>query len=345
MADRITVSTEHLENIAQELSKVRTVLSEIGGILAGVDTSQRCGGEVRIQINSSLATGNTSAEITESLRKAVRYREGEIEEIVKGIHNSISSFTDAEKEILHLINVIPSVSDFGASGSSIGGGEEGNSESVTTREEFYAACEERRKNAIDEECAKLYDKYKKKMHIGSDTSNNGSYYQPLKNKIYINWEEDATNPRGACTTYFHETGHMIDDYVEWFGDASSSKDFSVALKKDFDNYVQKTMQENDCTKEEAYAIISDWLWDDPDAKNGLSDLCGGLSKNECVGKWGHKPSYWKGNQHGIPDKVNNEAFAHFFEASMGTDSKKLDYLKEVFPSAYKEFKKIVRKNL
>ena len=216
---------------------------------------------------------------------------------------------------------------------------------IETREDFYARCDERARNAIDKDVARLYEKYKDQITIGSETTK-GAYYSPSTKSIYFSWEDDATNVRGVCATYFHETGHLVDDFTSKKGDSSSSKKFSQALQNDFDNYVSKVMRDNSCDRETAYEIISDWLYEDADNKNGISDLCGGLTDNECIGKWGHANSYWSGKkEHGIPDKVNNEAFAHFFEASMSTDPTKLNYIKEVFPNAYDEFKSIVNDNI
>jgi len=219
-------------------------------------------------------------------------------------------------------------------------------ERAERRKTYNEAIENRIKNAVDKDVAKLYKKYMDDIKYGSQNVEDGAYYQPIQNKVYINWEDDATNERGVGTTHFHEVGHMVDDYTKIFGDSSSSKDFTKALKSDFDNYVKKVMRENDCSRDEAYQHISRWLWQDPDNKNGLSDLCGGLSGKKAEGRWGHDAAYWaRGKEHGIPQQINNEAFAHFFEASMSTDSTKLDYLKEVFPTAYKEFKSIVKNEL
>ena len=210
-----------------------------------------------------------------------------------------------------------------------------------TKDEYDQMIQERHDHAIDEKTRQLYDKYQNQINIGSDHSDSG-YYDPNTQEIYYNWQNDGQNVRGQGTTYYHEVGHMIDDYISESGDASSSEAFSHALRDDFENYVQKTMQENNCTREEAYEIISDWLWEDADNKNGLSDLCGGLSNKECEGKWQHSADYWNyGTENGIPMMLNNEAFAHFFEASMSPDPTKLNYLKEVFPNAYNEYQNIV----
>lgn len=217
---------------------------------------------------------------------------------------------------------------------------------TNTKEEYDRMIQERHDHAIDSESRELYDKWRKRIHIGTDTVSDGAYYDSIFNQVFYNWEEDGQNVRGQGNTYYHEIGHMLDDYTKLVGDSSSSKAFTNALENDFLNYVSKTMAIHNCDREKAYEYISEWLCVDGNNKNGISDLCGGLTKNACEGYWGHGDDYWQGKQeHGIPDKVNNEAFAHFFEASMCTDTTKLDYIREIFPNAYNEYKKIVRSAL
>lgn len=71
--------------------------------------------------------------------------------------------------------------------------------------------------------------------------------------------------------------------------------------------------------------------------HSVSDIIGGLTNNKCVGKYGHfKKDYWN-----KPHKLEKEAFAHFYEATIRNDTEKLERIKYVFPNAYKEFEKVV----
>ena len=354
MADRIHASSEWLDKCARDLKDIENAISSCSKQLGGIKLRRDEGGNLKtsldfgFRMNGARFSGNTAADDIRALQRASTSLTEATAGFSSGAGKAARLFEEAEDKAVNLLNGLVGAGTINAlyekAGSITASGvqERGPAQ---TREEYYERCAERRANAIDDEVARLYDKYLNKQKIGSDTSSS-SYYNPIQNKVYINWRDDSTNERGECSTYFHETGHMIDDYTKLFGDSSSSKAFSTSLKSDFDNYVNKVMRENSCTREEAYSRISDWLWEDADNKSGLSDLCGGLSNKQCEGRWGHPASYWSGSkEHGIPDKVNNEAFAHFFEASMSTDSTKLDYLKEVFPNAYKEFKSIVRKSL
>lgn len=77
--------------------------------------------------------------------------------------------------------------------------------------------------------------------------------------------------------------------------------------------------------------MSKWLKIDGDMKNGVSDLVFGLTDGMACGNWCYDESYYN------KSAVAHEAFAHFFEAGMSEKSTKLDYIKEIFPKAYKEF--------
>ena len=50
-----------------------------------------------------------------------------------------------------------------------------------------------------------------------------AYYNYVFNYIVLNEDEDALNSTGFGWTYFHEVGHLIDDYVADFGVVSNDK--------------------------------------------------------------------------------------------------------------------------
>ncbi len=202
--------------------------------------------------------------------------------------------------------------------------------------------EYREKNAVDENTRKLYEKYKKKVKIKDDDYDDTAHYNPTWNHINYNEDEDNENPRGRGSTYYHEVGHLIDDRSDWWGDTSSdgSYDFYNKLDNDLDNYINKIMKEKGYTKKaDAYEYLSSWLWDDPDMKSGISDLVNGLSEGKACGRWLHDDDYYNERS------ICCEAFAHFFEAGMSDDPTKLNYIKELFPSAYEEYQRMIRDEL
>ncbi|MBR4040395.1 MAG: hypothetical protein IKJ11_09925 [Clostridia bacterium] len=352
MNQRIRISTEELEQYSRDLLHIRDSLSQLSSQLAGIHIPREAGGELEIGLRISLASrrrvgGETVSELVRQIGRVIHEYSLETGSLSASVLRASDLFTENENRLINLFQNIQQgeTSAHGAHAADSGAAAQSARDPASTRAEYDQRCKERAENAYDKEVAKLYEKYVKKINIASDQTP-GAYYDSWDNEVYLDWKEDASNSRGECYTYFHEVGHMVDDYTAWFGDSSSSKDFSKALKSDFDNYVNKVMTENNCTRQEAYDHISDWLWEDADLKNGLSDICGGLTANQCSGAYGHDDSYWTGKQqHGIPDKVNNEAFAHFFESSMRTDGTKVEYIKEIFPNAYEEFKEIVRKKI
>ncbi len=202
--------------------------------------------------------------------------------------------------------------------------------------------EYRANHAVDENTRKLYEKYQKKIKIKDDDYDGTAHYHPVWNHINYNVEEDNVDERGRGSTYFHEVGHLIDDKSDLNSSTSTdwSYDFYKKLDKDLDNYINKIMKENGYTnKQDAYDDLTSWLWDDPDMKSGVSDLVNGLTDGEACGRWSHSDDYYN------KSSIANEAFAHFFEAGMSTDSTKLDYIKEIFPSAYEEYQKMITDEL
>ncbi len=71
----------------------------------------------------------------------------------------------------------------------------------------------------------------------------------------------------------------------------------------------------------------------------VSDLLGGLTGN-IAGK-GHDEAYWKRDG----TKVEKEAFAHFFAASLNGDSNRKEIMKEYFPAAFQRYEEMVRDEL
>ncbi len=200
----------------------------------------------------------------------------------------------------------------------------------------------RYENAVDENTRKLYEKYMDNINIKDDDYEDGAFYNSFWNHIKYNAEDDAENVRGIGCTYYHETGHLIDDQSDWFGDTSTdgSYDFYEKLNEDVDNYINNIMEEKGYTDiEDAYSDFSNWLNEDGNMKNGISDLVNGITDGKACGGWSHADDYY--NSKSIP----NEAFAHFFEAGMAADPTKLDYIKEVFPSAYAEYQKMIEDEL
>ena len=190
----------------------------------------------------------------------------------------------------------------------------------------YGSVISARHDLADENVRRVFDNYAEQIVI--KTSNypvdGVAFYDPSPENrgVYFNAEADINNPRGAGSTYFHEIGHMIDnasqDYV---GNLSDNPEFYKALTEDvqgmIDMYNRMTPEQRDYANKYLFQ----------DKCHSLSDLVDGISGGVLSGKYGHDRDYWNDRT-----KIPKEAFAHFFEASMGGGEKK-QILSESFPRA------------
>lgn len=182
----------------------------------------------------------------------------------------------------------------------------------------------------------IYEEYKSNVRIVDYDFKGTPFYNSLLKGIKLNAMADLHNPTGYMSTYFHEVGHMIDDYAgnghAWL---SSDPDFIKYLRQDVDAYINKTVIILHCDLTEAYDLISEEICGNWSAN--VSDIFGSLTGCRCQGDWGHHITYWEADS----SRVEKEAFANMFEASIG-DSKKLETMKAFFPNAYARFEYIVR---
>ena len=152
--------------------------------------------------------------------------------------------------------------------------------------------------------------------------------------IFVNLDEDFVNTRGQWTTLFHEVGHNID---EIYGKLSKNSALANLLKNDFDDLTRKFSSRYNIGIDETYDKISDILKQGSDEESHImSDLFDALSGGKCKGYYRHSKSYWKSDA-----IIANEAFAHFFSASVLNNEVKLADIKQVFPNAYDEFLRLV----
>lgn len=148
--------------------------------------------------------------------------------------------------------------------------------------------------------------------------------------VYYNAAADEHNPRGAGTTYYHELGHMIDHTAGGLaGNLSRTDAFADALRADAQNIIDIFDHMSENAKQSFLRRL------EQDDAHSASDLLDALTAGRIAGRYGHTAEYWtyEGN-------LQAEAFAHFFEASMGGGSKYV-LLTTLFPSAFGEFSKMI----
>lgn len=155
-------------------------------------------------------------------------------------------------------------------------------------------------------------------------------------RVHINAQKDMSDPRGAGTRFFHEHGHLIDHAAagrRW-GERMSTKKgtFSRLIQSDFEMMCNNQLQQGTVAPKDVYKVLSKKIGGND--MHAVSDIIGGLTKNECVGKSKHRTEYWDN-----PGSLERETFAHMFEALF--DEKKYALLQEFFPNALDEFIKML----
>lgn len=118
-------------------------------------------------------------------------------------------------------------------------------------------------------------------------------------------------------TELHEIGHYIDNEVLKI----NKKSFRDTLLNDFKKFSE-------------YKRIDNINWSEVfDLAPELSDILSGITLGKIHGKTAHDNSYWLIDESKLPA----ETFAHFFEATIRNDKKKIEIYKAIFPNSYKKF--------
>jgi hypothetical protein len=158
------------------------------------------------------------------------------------------------------------------------------------------------------------------------------HYSTKNGKIKMNYDKDLFNPQGGGVTYLHENGHLIDFSQK--NPISDDSLFERALNDDFETYMVNYMKDNNILdRKEAALFVSKELRGS--RLSSVSDLFGAMGLPPSPGRWGHDRSYWQSD----PKNLNQEAFAHFFEAQF--DNERLEAMRKYFPCASKEFDRLL----
>ena len=184
---------------------------------------------------------------------------------------------------------------------------------------------------------RVFDHFTNQMLIqdANYPPNQTAHYSPMnyeghRRGVYYNATSDMTNPRGAGTTYFHELAHMIDHASTGYqGNLSNTPEFGNALMQDGQRILQLY---NNLSPERQNAFLTRIR---SDSAHSFSDLIDATTNGQLHGSYGHSREYWtrSGN-------LQAEAFAHFFEASMGSEEK-LEMLANFFPTAFGVFSTLI----
>jgi len=204
-------------------------------------------------------------------------------------------------------------------------------------EGYDSIISERHDNA-QPDVRKVFDHYADQLVIkdANYPPNKIQHYTPSRiightRGVYYNASEDANNPRGNGTTYYHELAHMIDHASTGFSsNLSNTEEFRLALIKDSNKILDAF---NKCTSEQKYAFINSLRFNN--RTHSFQDLLDATTGGVISAGWGHSREYW--NHSG---NLQAEAFAHFFEASMGAPDK-LEIFNRYFPTAFAVFSDMI----
>ena len=124
--------------------------------------------------------------------------------------------------------------------------------------------------------------------------------------------------------------HMIDHASTGYqGNLSNTPEFRNALMEDGQRILRLY---NNLPPERQNAFLTRIR---SDSAHSFSDLIDATTNGQLYGSYGHSREYWtrSGN-------LQAEAFAHFFEASMGSEEK-LEMLAHFFPTSYDAFSALI----
>lgn len=163
-----------------------------------------------------------------------------------------------------------------------------------------------------------------------------AHYSPMNYEghnrgVYYNASSDMTNRRGAGTTYYHELAHMIDHASTGYnGNLSNTAEFGQALMNDGQRVLEAFNNASDAGRQRFINNLRS-----NDRTHSFQDLLDATTNGQINVGWSHSRDYWRRS-----GNLQAEAFAHFFEASMGANDK-LERFAFYFPTAFAIFSTMI----
>ena len=269
--------------------------------------------------------------IFKAVSETVGPHEQQLLELLQTVKSAQEKSIDAIRELPYMLNsTADKMASYIGHGSSIGSSILAEQHDISSR---YSQAVQSRLNSEETNpyARRLYNEYSEFIRIVDSDFTGTPFYNSVSKGIKLNIMADLHNPTGNISTYFHEVGHMLDDYAgnghSWLSDDPLFRDL---LEQDAESYIHKVMLEKHCDIEEVYENVSEEISGDWCAN--VSDIFGSLTHCRCQGEWGHHYTYWDGDTSRVP----KEAFANMFESSIGS-AEKIDMMKKYFPNAYKRF--------
>lgn len=197
--------------------------------------------------------------------------------------------------------------------------------------EYYAAVKDKFSHGSDV-AKEAFNKFIPTNSVFDTNFEGTPHFDPSTKQIYMHYFADLTNERGACATWFHEHGHMVDNLA---GGLSNNEEFSKLLHSDYMEYMKEYGKNNGLdTFDKVQNAISKDL-NDMRKHSAVADILEGLSDCNIQGIAGHGRTYWSNSSN-----LASEAFAHMFEAQF--DRVRYEEIKKYFPNALSKFEEILR---
>ncbi len=203
----------------------------------------------------------------------------------------------------------------------------------------------------------------------------GAWFNSGDNTIHLDGDQATYNcPGTPYETFFHESGHAIDDFENKFGYYTGNykyngKTLDDILVDDVRNNIRARVESRGLTDDEVDRIMRSLnLTDDASfesrkpastgdqgldnirdsiisemrsdlqgySNSSASDVYGGVTNNVINGGFGHYgDNYWYSDNGNATGKQSRELWAEFFSAKMTNDTAQLKSIQEHFPEAYK----------
>lgn len=274
--------------------------------------------------------------VMSSLSETVGPHEQQFFELLQTVKKAQEEASDAIKELPYMLNsTADKMESYIGHGSSIGSAILAEQHDISSR--YNQAVHSRLNDeGSNPHALRLFNEYSESIRIVDADFMGTPFYNSVSKGIKLNMMADLHNPTGSVSTFFHEVGHMLDDYAgnghAWLSD---DPQFRELLERDVEAYIHMVIVKKHCDIEEAYEDVSEEISGDWCAN--VSDIFGSLTHCRCQGEWGHHYTYWESD----PSRIQKEAFANMFESSIGC-AEKSDMMKKYFPNAYKRFEYLLR---
>lgn len=149
-------------------------------------------------------------------------------------------------------------------------------------------------------------------------------FNSLWKAIYYSIDKSnlSDSKKGEWTALCHEFGHYVDHLL---GRISALDEFSNAIYKDIEIFTE--LYDLDLVQKDVNANAF---------LHGLSDILAGTIEGLKL-RYKHDKNYYK-----CKNKLQREVFAHFFEAIVREDYRKLNMYENYLPSTYKCFNDMLK---